>query len=115
MERSTSTSSFLNNYENMINILSLENKFSIKYEKETSLDQNLLWRRRQPLYKSENSSTTSLDTISSNFSNDDKNMNIENKYKYQFDCPNAMSSSYHNKNMNAILNEKLSQLRKQFQ
>jgi len=115
MERSTSSSSFLNNYENMINILSLESKFSIKPEKETSLEQNLLWRRRQSLYKIINSSSTSLDSLTSNFSSDDKNMNIENKYKYQFECPNSMSLSYNNKNINSTVNEKLSQLRKQFE
>jgi len=112
MERSNS---FLSNYEHMINILTLENKFSIQTEKETSLEQNLLWRRRQSFYKNINSSTASFESLSSNLTNND---NIENKYKYQFECPNSLSSMSYMDNKidnNTSLNEKLLQIRKQFQ
>lgn len=113
MEKSTSVSSFLNSYENTINILSIESKYCIKPEKDISLEQNLLWRRRQPLYKNPlNSSTSSFESLSSNFS-DDNCLNIENKYKYQFECPNSMAS-IKSKNINKTLNEKLSKLRQQF-
>jgi len=108
-----STSSFLNNYENMINILSIESKYSIQVEKDTTLEQNLLWRRRQPLYKSSvNSSTTSFESLISN-STDDSVSTIENKYQYQFECPNAMASK-NSKITNLSLNEKLAELRKHF-
>ncbi|KAG4086844.1 hypothetical protein H8356DRAFT_1732926 [Neocallimastix lanati (nom. inval.)] len=116
MERSNST--FLSNYEHMINILTLENKFSIPTEKDSSLEQNLLWRRRQSFYKNINSSSTSLESLTSNITNNDNSLNIENKYKYQFECPNSVSSMIYMDNKidrNTNLNEKLLQIRKQFQ
>jgi len=113
MQRNSSTSSFLNNYENMINILSIESKYNIQSENDTVLEQNLLWRRRQPLYKSSvNSSITSLESISNNSSVIEEE-NDENKYKYQFECPNAMASN-ECKIDNTSLNKKLAQLRNQF-
>jgi len=113
MQRSTSTSSFLENYENMINILSIESKYSTqKNEKDTSLEQNLLWRRRQPLYKTVNSSTTSFESLKSNLTIPEEET-TENKYQYQFECPNAMAAT-ESRIKNVNLNEKLAQLVKQF-
>jgi len=114
MQRSTSTSSFLENYENMINILSIENKFNTQNkEKDISLEQNLLWRRRQPLYKIINSSTTSFESLASNFTIEEET-NENNKYKYQFECPNSMAATEKKIDSSINLNEKLALLRKQF-
>ena len=113
MQRSTSTSSFLESYENMINILSIESKYSTQNGKDTSLEQNLLWRRRQqPLYKSINSSTTSFESLASSFTISEEET-TENKYQYQFECPNSMAAT-ECKIKKENLNKKLSQLVKQF-
>jgi len=89
------------------------NKYNIQSENDTTLEQNLLWRRRQPLYKtSVNSSCTSLDSLNKSFHVSDEE-NTENKYQYQFECPNAMAAN-ECKIVNVELNEKLAKLRNHF-